>query len=198
MKFYEITYILEDEQYKRLSQLAERYEKIKGWNEKEMLQFAVNATAKTDIDDKVRFLETQIIQFEKEWQELEAKKSGQKRGYISDDEREKCRKVVNAFAKELDDIEIIVTEAGKYGFVKLMDYEFPYGFDSAMTYTGSLELFLDLWDEWFETQLLRLTKNTPMAEMDYEDMFKCLSKDKQQELMAKREYFAKKAEIHTL
>lgn len=34
-----------------------------------------------------------------------------------------------------------------------------------------------------------------MAELDYEDMFKCLSKDKQEELMAKREYFAEKAEI---
>lgn len=36
MKFYEITYIIEDEQQERLSALAERYEKVNGWNEKEM------------------------------------------------------------------------------------------------------------------------------------------------------------------
>lgn len=31
MKFYEITYIIEDEQQERLSALAERYEKVNGW-----------------------------------------------------------------------------------------------------------------------------------------------------------------------
>ncbi|GFI47190.1 hypothetical protein IMSAGC019_02513 [Lachnospiraceae bacterium] len=69
--------------------------------------------------------------------------------------------------------------------MKLIYYKFPYRFDDAIAYTDSLELFLDLWDEWFEAQLLALTKNTPMAELDYEDIFKCLSKDTQEELMAK-------------
>ncbi|MBD5556794.1 MAG: hypothetical protein HDQ95_16000 [Roseburia sp.] len=132
---------------------------------------------------------------EKEWQGHKEEKAKQKRVYISDEEREKCKKVVDAYAEELDDIDIMVVEAGRYGFVKLIYYKFPYGFDDAIAYTDSLELFLDLWDEWFESQLLRLTKNTPMTEMDYEDIFKCLPKDKQEELIAKREYFAEKAEI---
>jgi len=42
---------------------------------------------------------------------------------------------------------------------------------------------------------LKFTKNTPIQEMDYEDMFKCLSKEKQDELMAKRKYFADRAWI---
>lgn len=42
-----------------------------------------------------------------------------KEKYITDDEREKCRKVSNAFA-ELYEIEnILVVDAGRYGFVKL-------------------------------------------------------------------------------
>lgn len=49
MKFYEITYIIEDEQQERLSALAERYEKVNGWNEKEILQFAVAATSKEEM-----------------------------------------------------------------------------------------------------------------------------------------------------
>lgn len=46
--------------------------------------------------------------------------------------------------------------------MKLIYYKFPYGFDDAIAYTDSLELFLDLWDEWLESQLLKLIKNTPM------------------------------------
>lgn len=61
MKFYDITYMIEDEQQKRLSELTGRYAKIKGWDEKETLQFAVNATYKTDIETRLQFLEEQIV-----------------------------------------------------------------------------------------------------------------------------------------
>ena len=40
MKFYDITYMLDDEQEKKLSALAEYYKRINGWNEKDVLQFA--------------------------------------------------------------------------------------------------------------------------------------------------------------
>lgn len=194
MKFYEITYIVEDGQQERLSALAERYEKVNGWSEKEILQFAVTATSKDDIETKLQFLEKEIVKLEKDWQE-QKKTPKEKRSYISEEEHEKCKRVVSAYEKELDDVEVTVVDAGRFGFVKLIYYKFPYGFDDAIAYTDSLELFLDLWDEWLEAQLLALTKGTPMAELDYEDMFKCLSKEKQEELMAKREYFAEKAGI---
>ena len=194
MKFYEITYIVEDGQQERLSALAERYEKVNGWSEKEILQFAVTATSKDDIETKLQFLEKEIVKLEKDWQE-QKKTPKEKRSYISEEEHEKCKRVVSAYEKELDDVEVTVVDAGRFGFVKLIYYKFPYGFDDAISYTDSLELFLDLWDEWLEAQLLALTKGTPMAELDYEDMFKCLSKEKQEELMAKREYFAEKAGI---
>ena len=74
MKFYEIMYIIEDEQQERLLALAERYEKVNGWNEREILQFAVAATYKYDMESKLKFLEGEIIKIEKdqkEQQELE-------------------------------------------------------------------------------------------------------------------------------
>ncbi len=194
MKFYEITYIIDDRQQEKLSALAERYQKINGWNEQEILQFAVAATSQSDIETKLQFLENEAARLEMEWQE-QIEKPEQKRKYISDEEREKCRRVVSAYGEALDDTEVSVVDAGRFGFVKLVYYKFPYGFDDAIAYTDSLQLFLDLWEEWFESQLLKLTKNTPMQEMDYEDMFKCLSKEKQDELMAKREYFADRAGI---
>ncbi len=73
MKFYDITYIVEDEQQERLLALAERYEKVNGWNEKEILQFAVTATSKNDIESKLHFLENEIIKLEKDWKEQKEK-----------------------------------------------------------------------------------------------------------------------------
>ena len=52
-----------------------------------------------------------------------------KEKYITDDEKEKCRKVADAFA-ELYEIEnILVVDAGRYGFVKLQYYKPPQGFE---------------------------------------------------------------------
>ena len=57
--------------------------------------------------------------------------------YITDSEREKCRKVADAFA-ELYEIEnILVVDAGRYGFVKLQYYRPPQGFEDAITFTDS-------------------------------------------------------------
>lgn len=64
-KFYELTYIIEEHQRKPLSELAERFRKVNGWNEKEMLQFAINATNQADLDLKLKFLERIIEDLEK-------------------------------------------------------------------------------------------------------------------------------------
>lgn len=96
---------------------------------------------------------------------------------------------------EFADAGVVVVDAGRYGFVRLTYYKFPDGFGDAVTYADSFRLFFDLWDEWLEEQLLRLTKDTPMAELNYGELFRCLPKDKQAELMKKREYFAEKAGI---
>ncbi len=64
-KFYELTYIIEDCQLKKLSELTERFRKRNGWSEKEMLQFAVTATNQIDLDMKFRFLEGILADLEK-------------------------------------------------------------------------------------------------------------------------------------
>ena len=115
-----------------------------------------------------------------------------KEKYITDDEREKCRKVADAFA-ELYEIEnILVVDAGRYGFVKLQYYRPPQGFEDAITFTDSRSMFENLWEEWFDTQLFLLAKGTPMA---YNEIFQCLPKEKQEELMNRKAGFAKTAGI---
>lgn len=115
--------------------------------------------------------------------------------YISKEEQEKCRKVAEAFKELYEREDIIVLDAGKYGYVKLQYYKEPYGFDDVFTYTDSRELFDDLWNEWFNGRLLDYARDTPMMEFDYPDIFKCLPRDKQKELMDKKIVFAEKAEI---
>ena len=115
--------------------------------------------------------------------------------YITDDEREKCRKVADAFA-ELYEIEnILVVDAGRYGFVKLQYYRPPQGFEDAITFTDSQSMFENLWEEWPDTQLFLLAKETPMAGMGYNEIFRCLPKEKQEELMNRKARFAKTAGI---
>ena len=115
--------------------------------------------------------------------------------YISIEEREKCRKVADAFTEVYEKEDIVVLDAGKYGYVKLQYYKEPFGFDDVFTYTDSRELFDDLWDEWFNGRLLEFASDTPMMEFDYPDIFKCLPKDKQKELMDKKIAFAEEAGI---
>lgn len=115
--------------------------------------------------------------------------------YISKEEQEKCRKVAEAFKELYEREDIVVLDAGKYGYVKLQYYKEPYGFDDVFTYTDSRELFDDLWNEWFNGRLLDYARDTPMMEFDYPDIFKCLPRDKQKELMDKKIVFAEKAEI---
>lgn len=118
-----------------------------------------------------------------------------KEKYITDDEREKCRKVADAFA-ELYEIEnILVVDAGRYGFVKLQYYRPPQGFEDAITFTDSRSMFENLWEEWLDTQLFLLAKGTPMAGMRYNEIFRCLPKEKQEELMNRKAGFAKTAGI---
>ena len=54
-------------------------------------------------------------------------------------------------------------------------------------------MFEDLWEDWFNDQLLTPVLGTPVAELDYEEIFKCLPKEKQTELMAKKNYFMEKS-----
>lgn len=115
--------------------------------------------------------------------------------YITEDEREKCRKIVNAFEELFAQIDGMVLDAGKYGFLKVQYYNYPDGFDEVTCYTDSQSLFKELWQEWRNTQLLDFAQGTPMEEMDYEDIFHCLPKETQREYMKKRQYFAEKAEM---
>lgn len=54
-----------------------------------------------------------------------------KQVYISDEEKVNCQKVADAFSElyEMENEDLVVLDAGKYGFVKLRYFKLPEGFD---------------------------------------------------------------------
>lgn len=114
--------------------------------------------------------------------------------FITKEEREKCRRVAEifdgAFGEEED---LVVVDAGRFGYVKLQYFKMPRGFDSIFTYLDAETMFEDLWEDWYDSWLLEAAKGTPMMEMDYDEIFKCMPKEKQEELMRKKEEFRKAA-----
>lgn len=109
--------------------------------------------------------------------------------YITDEERVKRKRVAEAFAELYEVADIVIADAGRYGFIKAQFYKAPRGFDSIVTYTDSQSMFEDLWDGWLCDRLLSPALETPIEEWEYEQIFEHLSEEKQEELMAKRAYF---------
>ena len=115
----------------------------------------------------------------------------EKQVYITEEEREKCQKVADAFAELYEMVDIVVVDVGRYGFVMLKYYKPPHGFDDAITYTDSLALFEDLWEEWLNTKLYLMAKGTPLWEKGYKGVFESLPKEKKSELIIRKADFAK-------
>lgn len=119
-----------------------------------------------------------------------------KKNYISEDERQKCQKVIEAFAELFELENSVVLDAGKYGFVFLLYYVEGQGFSEDKCFTDSQELFEALWQEWFETQLFLIGKDT--EEIDnggYDEVFQSLSKEEQVALTSRKADFVKAAGI---
>ena len=184
MDSYSLSYTLDPEQGKILSGLARRCQGINGWGPQELLQYAATANSQAEIDLKLDFLQDEVMHLEN----AQHNQTEKNRVHISEDERLICRRVADAFA-EMYSLDLMVLDAGQYGFVKLQDYSYPFGFEEAGIFTSGRDLFDDLWGEWYSLRLLALTKGTPLADLDYQDMFRCLPENQQKEILDKREYF---------
>ena len=114
--------------------------------------------------------------------------------YITEEEREKCRKVIDVFEElyEIEDEDILLVDVGRYGFVKLQCYTASHGFEELDTYTDSNSLFEGLWEEWLSLNVFLLAREMQLADVLYDDLFNNLPKEKQSELTGRKDYFAKK------
>ncbi|MDE6990841.1 MAG: hypothetical protein K2P42_09315, partial [Lachnospiraceae bacterium] len=74
--------------------------------------------------------------------------------------------------------------------------KYPYGFDDAITYFDSGELFEDLWQDWLYDQLQKIADGNPvLMELDDDVLFEGLSEDKKKELLDMRAYFAERSRL---
>ena len=109
--------------------------------------------------------------------------------YITQEQRAKCRKVADAFAELYELADVMVADAGRFGFVRLQWFSEGEGFDSAAVYSDSAELFEELWRIWYEHEVLTPVLGTPLSELDYDEIFKALPKERQEEIQGKKDYF---------
>ena len=56
-------------------------------------------------------------------------------------------------------------------------------------------MFENLWQEWSDTKLFLMAKNTPMEGKGYSEIFQCLPEQEKRALTDWKAYFAKAAEI---
>ena len=119
----------------------------------------------------------------------------EKKIYITEEEREKCQKVAEAFAELYEMADIVIVDVGRYGFVMLKYYTPPHGFEEDETFTDSKALFEGLWQEWLDMKLYLMAKGTPLMEQGYKGVFESLSKEKQSALIGRKTDFARKAGI---
>ena len=56
--------------------------------------------------------------------------------YITEEQQERCRKVADAFTELYELADVMVADAGWFGFVRLQWYNEGEGFDSAVAYSG--------------------------------------------------------------
>ena len=120
----------------------------------------------------------------------------EKQVYITQEEHEKCQKVADAFAELYEMADIVVVDVGRYGFVMLKYYVPPHGFEEDATFTDSILLFEELWQEWLNMKLYLMAKGTPLLEKGYKSVFESLTEEKQSELIIKKANFAKTAGIY--
>ena len=119
----------------------------------------------------------------------------EKKKYISEEEQKKCRAVADAFAG-LEEENILVVDVGKFGFLRLLYYKYPDGFDDAISYFDSKKLFNDLWHDWLYEQVHEIAKEYPsLTGLEYEDMLEGLPEERREELEGRKKDFAKKAGI---
>ena len=119
----------------------------------------------------------------------------EKKIYITEEERAKCQNVSDAFAELYEMADVVVLDAGRYGFVMLKYYMPSHGFEEEETFTDSGALFEALWQEWFHTMLYLAAKKMQSDDVYYEEVFRRLPKEEQSAMIGRKADFAKAAGI---
>ena len=110
----------------------------------------------------------------------------EKKIYITEEERAKCKKVAEAFSELYEMADIVVVDVGRYGFVMLKYYMPTHGFEEDETYTNSSALFEGLWQEWFNTKLYLMARERQLDDFFYDKYLTVCQKKNSQHLLGRK------------
>jgi len=112
---------------------------------------------------------------------------------ISEYEREKCQRVADAFSELYEMYEdMIVLDAGRFGFVKLMYFDGT-SFASSDAFNDSEKLFESLWYDWKLDYLFEPVKDTPQGDLSLDELYESQDPVQKQYIEKKRKEFWEKA-----
>lgn len=112
---------------------------------------------------------------------------------FTEEDRKKCLKVVEAFQEYFEDLgDTTVADCGKFGMMWLRWYD-GFEFGAQELHDNAYELFEALWTAWKEHQLLTPVLGTPVAELEYDELYDLLQPEQKKGYEQKKEYFWKKA-----
>ena len=112
---------------------------------------------------------------------------------FTEEERAKCLKVVDAFQEYFEDLgDTIVADCGKFGMMWFRWYK-DGDFGAQELHDNANELFDALWTAWLEHQLLTPVLGTPVAELEYEELYDILHPEMKKMYAEKKQYFWDKA-----
>ena len=112
---------------------------------------------------------------------------------LTEEERERCLRVVDAFQEYFDDLgDTTVADCGKFGMLWLRWYDGE-EFGAQEMHHNAADLFDALWTGWLEHQLLTPVLGTRAAEMEYEELYDILPPEMKKIYTQKKHYFWNKA-----
>ena len=109
--------------------------------------------------------------------------------YITEIERERCKRVIGVFTELYEEMDLLVLDAGRFGFVKLQFFSVETGFDCCIRFLDSRELFEELWKDWLGDQLKDFTRDKLTVEMDLSEIINYLPVERRNIYEEKRKCF---------
>ncbi|MDE6054244.1 MAG: hypothetical protein K2G55_10875, partial [Lachnospiraceae bacterium] len=112
---------------------------------------------------------------------------------ITNIEKDRCEIVAQIFRRDLEKYDIILRDAGRFGFIMLEYYEPKLNFDCAIIFTDSQTLFDTLLIEWYDCLISELMEEKQAENIDIDDFYNNLSGEEKNKLENRKRKFINEA-----
>ena len=114
--------------------------------------------------------------------------------YITTEEKSRCKIVADIFLNHLEKEDLILCDAGKYGYAMLTYYKPPVGFDGVIIFTNSQKMFEILLNEWYISVIMQLAEKMNMSDLDVDIFYNRLPNEQKTLLKNQKQQFIENAQ----